>query len=174
MDRKELLALLNGTPAQALIVLGLALTLLAPILSAFRYAEVDSARARYEMSEGLVELDLRKHRQQESAFGISLEKKKEELESAYGTDQLKRALLQAQASAAGMRWHLVIGWLGRLFLLVGLLTLTLLSEGMRQKILLVVLLVVMFSSLSGVNLDFSAQGRMGGTTTVIERGAPSK
>jgi hypothetical protein len=39
--------------------------------------------------------------------------------------------------------------------------LTIQSDGLRQKILLVVLLVVMISALSGVNLDFQAHGSLG-------------
>jgi len=94
----------------------------------------------------------------------ALEQKQEELRKQYDTTSRKRALLDAQTSAAGMRWHLVLGWLGSVMLLVGLLTLTIQSEGARQKVLLVILLVVMFSALSGVNLNFLARGSLGETS----------
>lgn len=48
-----------------------------------------------------------------------------------------------------------------LALVVGLLTLTIRSEGMQQKIFLVVLVFVLFGVLSGVRPDSLAAGRMG-------------
>jgi len=102
----------------------------------------------------------------------ALEQKQEELKKKYDTIGRKRALLDAQTSAAGMRWHLVLAWLGRLMLLVGLLALTIQSEGVRQKVLLVVLLVVMFSALSGVNLDFLARGSLGESLPQTESSSP--
>jgi hypothetical protein len=99
--------------------------------------------------------------QRETDRQKALEQKQEELKKKYDTISLRREVLDAQASAAGMRWHLVLAWLGRLALLVGLLTLTLRSEGVRQWVLLIVLLVVMFSALSGVNLNFLARGSLG-------------
>lgn len=97
----------------------------------------------------------------EEARQKALEQKQDDLKKKYDNVVLKRAVLRAQNSAAGMHWHLVLAWLGRLALLAGLLVLTIQSEGVRQKVLLVVLLVVMFSSLSGVNVDFLARGNLG-------------
>lgn len=91
----------------------------------------------------------------------ALEKRLEELDKKYDAIGPRRAVVEAQTSMAGTRSHLVIGWLGRLLLLLGLLVLTLQSEGLRQKVALIVLLVVMFSALSGVNLGFQAQGNLG-------------
>ena len=89
------------------------------------------------------------------------EDKKEELKKKYDSNARKRALVEAQVAASGMRWHLVLLFLGNAMLLIGLLVLTLESDGMRQKVALIVLLVVLFSALSGVSLNFLAAGSMG-------------
>ncbi|MBS1789335.1 MAG: hypothetical protein JST85_16540 [Acidobacteria bacterium] len=205
---KGLFARLDGLPAHALVIAGLAFTLLSPLIPSFKLAELASARVASEQAESLIALDLedlkqtqekaRKQdeerklaeRQQDSSFSTlspeeiqkkrdeqqkrdderqkreadrktAMEQKQEELKKKYDTVELKRALLTAQSSAAGLRWHLALAWLGRLMLLVGLLVLTIQSEGLRQKVLLIVLLVVMFSALSGINLNFMAQGNLG-------------
>ncbi|MGH9801588.1 MAG: hypothetical protein ACRD82_14590, partial [Blastocatellia bacterium] len=90
-----------------------------------------------------------------------LDQKREELQKQFDIVSRKRDVLTAQASASGMRWPTVLAWLGRLMLLVGLLVLTIQSEGLRQKVVLTVLLVVLFVALSGVNLNFNAQGNLG-------------
>jgi hypothetical protein len=89
------------------------------------------------------------------------EDKQEELKKKYDSNARRRALVEAQVAASGMRWHLVLSFLGNAMLLIGLLILTLESEGTRQKIALVVLVVVLFSALSGVSLNFLAAGSMG-------------
>jgi hypothetical protein len=61
-----------------------------------------------------------------------------------------------------MWWHTIVGWIGSLLLIVGLLALTATTAGVTQKIFLVVLLLVLFSALSGVRVDFLAAGQMGG------------
>ncbi|HUO84084.1 MAG TPA: hypothetical protein VM534_03130, partial [Thermoanaerobaculia bacterium] len=91
------------------------------------------------------------------------DEKRDELKKQYDRTRLKRDLLMAQSDAAGMRWHMAVGWLGRLALLVGLLVLTVRAEGPTQKIYLVILVVVLFSALSGVRLDLLAAGHMGGS-----------
>jgi hypothetical protein len=89
----------------------------------------------------------------------SAERKK--WEERYNLTGRKEAFLDARVSAVGGSLHLLLGWLGRLMLIVGLLVMTVQSAGLRQKILLIVLLVVLFSALSGVNLGFRAQGNLG-------------
>lgn len=69
---------------------------------------------------------------------------------------------QAQMAATGMRWHLVLLFLGNVMLLVGLVIVTLESTGATQKVALVILLVAMFSALSGVTLNFLTLGSLGG------------
>jgi hypothetical protein len=89
------------------------------------------------------------------------EDKKEELRKKYEPNERRRDLIDAQIASSGMSWHLVLSFLGNAMLLVGLLVLTLESVGVRQKIALVILLVVMFSALSGVSVNFLAAGGLG-------------
>jgi hypothetical protein len=90
-----------------------------------------------------------------------LDDKTEELKKKYDANDRKRTLLEAQIAATGMRWHLFLLFLGNLMLLVGLLALTLESDGTRQKVVLIILLVVMFSALSGINLTFFTSAGVG-------------
>jgi len=216
---KDLFGRLDGTPAHALIITGLALVLFAPLIPNFKLAEVMSARVAADQAQSLIELDLEElkrtqeadrkkdkeeserdarstisvstltpeeqekqqaerqrreaeRQQRETERQKALEQKQEELKKKYDTISLRREVLDAQTSAAGMRWHLALGWLGSLMLLVGLLTLTIRSEGARQKVLLVILLVVMFSALSGVNLNFLARGSLGEAPSQGESSLP--
>lgn len=95
--------------------------------------------------------------------------KKEELKKKYDSNVRKRAWMEAQAAASGMRWHLVLLFLGNAMLLIGLLVLTLESTGVKQKVALIILLVVMFSALSGVTLNFLAAGSMGDRSGGFDR-----
>jgi hypothetical protein len=95
--------------------------------------------------------------------------KKEELKKKYDSNARKRAFVEAQVAASGMRWHLVLLFLGNAMLLIGLLILTLESDGMRQKVALIILLVVLFSALSGVSLNFLAAGNLGDRGQGIEQ-----
>src|SRR5206468_1839921 len=99
----------------------------------------------------------------------AFEDKKDELKKKYDAVTLKRALLNAQIGASGMHWHHLVGFLGNAMLLIGLLVVTLQSEGVKQKIALVILLVTMFSALSGVNLNFAALGTMGDRSPNLDR-----
>lgn len=87
--------------------------------------------------------------------------KRDELKKKYDANARKRDLLNAQASASGGWAHHVLLFLGNVLLIVGLIVVTLQSSGVTQKIALVILLVVMFSALSGVNLTFLTAGSMG-------------
>lgn len=182
MNGKDLFGKLGGTTAQALVVAGFLLALLAPLLPRYQAAGAAGAKAEYEKAAGLVDLDLELFRKAEEAklgessseptfFGQrpgqqadlrrAVDKKKEELETKHRVHAKRRALLESQARASGSRLHLLIGWLGRLLLILGLLTLTLESDGMRQKVLLIILLVVLFSALTGVSVGFEARGNLG-------------
>lgn len=90
-----------------------------------------------------------------------VDEKQEELKKKYDAHKRKRAWLEAQMAATGMRWHLVLAFLGNAMLLIGLTVVTLESEGTRQKVALVILLVAMFSALSGVSLNFLTLGTLG-------------
>jgi cation transport ATPase len=99
----------------------------------------------------------------------ALDDKTEELKKKYDSNERKRDLMEAQVASSGVRWHLVLFFLGNLMLLIGLLVLTLESEGARQKVALVILLVVMFSALSGISLNFLATGSLGEHSGGVER-----
>ena len=178
-----LFQMLDGPPAQALVILGLALTLFAPLIPGFKRDRVISAQVAMERAERLAEMDLDDFRQAqereanaqqanqsgsfEDASRLSgerekaLDAKREEIRRRYDIQGKRRALIDAQASAAGSFWYLVLRWIGHLLLVLGLLILTLMSDGARQKILLIILLVVLFSALSGISLGFQASGNLG-------------
>lgn len=192
MERKTLFQTLEGRPAQILVVIGLALTLLTPLFPRIRYAAVERARSSYDNAEAMIELEMEeiKREQEREAkdnnvvlAGMTWEQqqaatqerqkraaelqriadqKRDELKKRYDRTTLKRRLLTAQTSASGMWWHTIIGWIGSLLLIVGLLALTATTAGVTQKIFLVILLLVLFSALSGVRVDFLAAGQMGG------------
>ncbi|HLG17937.1 MAG TPA: hypothetical protein VJH03_26075 [Blastocatellia bacterium] len=225
---KGLFAALDGTVAHALIILGLALTLFAPLILNFKGAALAAAQAELDQIKSLKDLDMEefkkrqdeerkkapeviKYKEAQEQYKVTtidpllpqevkdslakeqadkdkelqdlkkavddkekqreqdMTKFKEDLDSKYDTIEPRRDVLAAETSLAGTRSNLVIGWLGSLMLVLGLLVLTLQSEGVRQKVVLIVLLVVMFSALSGVNLDFVAQGRMGGSQRMADR-----
>lgn len=220
---KGLFGTLEGMPVHILIILGLALTLLAPLILNFKGASLAGSQAEFDQLKMQKELDLEEFKrdqadrrkkspevtkykeateerkaasfdpsltpqqhdavqkqeqekdkaiqelktaldEKDKAREKALEEKKEELDQKYDTIAIRREMAEAQTAVAGTRSHLLLGWLGRLLLIVGLLVLMLQSDGLRQKVILIVLLVVMFSALSGVNLDFLAQGRMGGSS----------
>jgi hypothetical protein len=191
MNGKDLFAKLDGTPAQILVILGLALTLFAPVWPRFSNATVSKTKAQLDQAGQMIELDMeklkkdqdveRKKMNENPALPYEERTKKEEelrraadakqadLEKTYDSTQLKRAWLEAQTDAAGARSYLLVGWLGRLMLLLGLLTMTLRSDGLKQKIILIILLVAMFSSLAGINFDFVTLGHMGDYPAELER-----
>lgn len=173
MSIKNLFTKLDGTPAQILIVLGLALTLFVPVWRRFEEAGISKAKARLDQAQQIFELGMAKLMKDLGAERKKIdenttlpfeertkkveelrkgaESKLKDLEEANDTTPWKRALLVAQANVAGARWHYAMEWLGKLMLLLGLLTITIQSEGLKQKILLIVLLAVMLGSLASIN-----------------------
>ncbi|MDD5542332.1 MAG: hypothetical protein PHX83_04090 [Acidobacteriia bacterium] len=196
MDGKNYFSRLDGTPAQILIVLGLLLVLAVPLIPRFREAAIDSARVRSDQAGQMIQLDMEKFNRDQTeernrinsdsnlpleertkklqALTDAANQKNDELEKKYDSNTLKRELLEAQANAAGSRIQFVISWLGRLMLLLGLLVITLQSEGARQKVILVILLVVMFTTLSGINFDFATIGHFGESQSDIIRQMQSR
>jgi hypothetical protein len=192
MERKTIFQTLDGRPAQILVVAGLALTLLTPLFPRMRYAAVERARSSFSNAEEMIELEMEEIKREQEREGKEnsaalggmtweqqqaanqqrqqrtaelqriADEKREELKKRYDRTKLKRQLLTAQNSASGMWWHTIIGWLGSVLLIVGLLVLTANATGVTQKVFLVVLLLVLFSALSGVRVDFLAAGQMGG------------
>ncbi len=106
-----------------------------------------------------------RERDRQTAF----EDKQEELKKKYDSHDRRKALLEAQIAATGMRWHRVLLFLGDLMLLVGLLVITLESDGVRQKVALIILLVAMFSALSGVSVNFLGAGSLGESPNGMEQ-----
>ncbi len=206
---------LNGTPAHALIIIGLVFLLGAPLIPQFKSAGVARAYTEFNQVDALMELDLEDLRraqererkeeqeeaQKESAQSIdysqppeeierlqkqrsdaaakrmekenerqkAFEDKKEELKKKYDAHERRRTWLKAQIAATGMRWHLVILFLGNVMLLVGLLVVTLENTGATQKVALIILLVAMFSALSGVSLNFLTLGSLGDRSGAFEQ-----
>lgn len=191
MPERSPFSRLYSGPAEWLIIIGLALTLFIHIIPSFRDGAVESSRVRVETAEELLRLDMKVfEREQESerrklnsdsslapedrqrkeqALRDSADRMRKDLEQKYDTIVLQREYLRAKASAAGTRIHILFGWLGRLLLISGLLAITFMSEGTKQKIVLVVLLVVLFSSLAGANLSILGVGQFGESTDVIRQ-----
>jgi hypothetical protein len=214
MDKDGVFARLNGTPAQAMIIVGLVLLLAVPMITSYRASGVARAQTAFNQVDSLSELDLedlkrtqekerktdqeaaekessavvnyatmlpeqiQQHQQQRQAAmekrqerererQKAFDDKRDELKKKYDANARKRDLLEAQASASGGWSHHVLLFLGNVLLIVGLIVVTLQSTGITQKIALIILLVVMFSALSGVNLTFLTAGSMG------ERSAPN-
>ncbi len=183
MQETSPFARLYSGPAEWLIIIGLALTLFLHIIPSFKDGAVESARVRVETAEELLRLDLKvfereqeserrklnsdpsqpleERQKREQALRDSSERMRKDLEQKYDTIVLQREYLKAKASAAGTRIHILFGWLGRLMLISGLLAITFMSEGTKQKVVLVVLLVVLFSSLAGANLSILGAGQFG-------------
>ena len=166
MERKDLFSFLNGTPAYVLVFVGLVLTLLAQVVPGCRAASVASAEAELARAEQLIEYDLAEFekRLQPGDEGSlkAKETEKKRLEQQYALGDLRRDIVDAKATAAGTKSHLYLNWIGRVLLILSLLVLADRSEGSRQKIYLVVLALVLFGSLTGVNLDFETKARLGG------------
>ena len=191
MQEKSPFSRLYSGPAEWLIIIGLALTLFIHIIPSFKDGAVESSRVRVETSEEMLRLDMKVfEREQESerrklnsdtnlapedrqkkeqALRDSADRMRKDLEQKYDTIVLQREYLRAKASAAGTRVHILFGWLGRLLLISGLLAITFMSEGTKQKIVLVVLLVVLFSSLAGANLSILGAGQFGESTDMIRQ-----
>ncbi|HLG15515.1 MAG TPA: hypothetical protein VJH03_13590 [Blastocatellia bacterium] len=217
---KGLFATLEGMPAHLLIIVGLALTLLAPLILNIKDTSLAGSQAEFDQLKMQKELDLEEFKRDQAderkkspevtkyeeateqrkpaSFDAAmtpeqrdavqkeeqekdralqelktaldekdklrekaLDQKKEELDQKYDTIAIRREMAEAQTAVAGTRSHLALGWLGYLLLLVGLLVLLFQSDGLRQKAILIVLLIVLCIALSGVSLDFQGRGRKG-------------
>ncbi|MBL0209308.1 MAG: hypothetical protein IPQ13_00095 [Holophagaceae bacterium] len=191
MPDRSLFSRLYSGPAEWLIIVGLALTLFTHIIPSFKDGAVESARVRVETAEELMRLDMKMferdqeaerrklsadaaitpedRQKQEQVLRDAADRMRKDLEQKNDTMVLQRDYLRAKASAAGSRIHLLFGWVGRLMLLAGLLAITFMSEGAKQKIVLVVLLVVLFSSLAGANLSILGAGQFGDSSDMVRQ-----
>lgn len=189
MSAQNLFAKLSGTPAQILVILGLGVTLFVPAWRHYREAGVLKAQARFDQAVQMVKLDVEDFKKGQLTELKSLNEnttlspqtrqekvdqlraaataKMEELQKTYDDMPLKRAWLAAQSRAIDTRWPDLAGWIGRVMLLLGLLALTVQSDGMRQKSYLIVLLVALLASVASMSPDLSlaSLGQMGGGTT---------
>jgi hypothetical protein len=185
-ENTGLFRLLDGAPAHAMIIVGLVGALAAPLIPDCARAKREAAEAELEKAKELRELDLKQFIEDqekkeaakmageapiepvppvgEPANDPDKERKKfeEDLDDKYDLASLQRDVAGARAAAAGVRSHLYVHWIGRVLLIVGLLVLTLGASGTRQKVLVAVLLIVLFGSLTGVALDVGARASLGG------------
>ncbi len=182
-----LFRLLDGAPAHAMIMIGLVAALAAPLIPDCARAKRDSAEAELEKAKALRELDLKEFNEAEDKKAAAMaempapvapgmpeptppedrDKKRKEFEESldakYDLPGHERELAGARASAAGVRSHLYVHWIGRVLLILGLLILTLGATGTKQKVLVAVLLIVLFGSLTGIALDVGARASLGGS-----------
>ena len=179
---KATFAKLDGTPAHILVILGLFLMLLAPLIMNFKAAGVAKAGAAAEQSDDFMRLDMKeftdkqdeekkkdetasfedrqKHEQERQK---AYDDKQRELKNKYNAVATRREFLEASADFVGMRIHYIATFLGALCLLIGLIVMTVQASGTTQKVLLIILLVVMFSALSGINLNIEGRSNLGGS-----------
>lgn len=178
-------AKLNGTPAHLLVIVGLFLMLLSPLIMNFKAAGVMQKGAAAEQADEFIQLELKElsekqdaERKNDEKAGSSVtpedmsrrqqdrqrayEDKQRDLKGKYNALAAKRDFLEATADMAGTRIHYIFTFLGGLCLLIGLIVLTVQATGTTQKVLLIILLVVMFSVLSGINLNIEGKGNLGG------------
>ncbi len=177
MSAQNLFAKLSGTPAQVLVILGLGLTLFVPAWRHYREVGVSKVQARFDQTLQMVKLDVEDFKKGQFAELKTLDAntalspqarqekvdqmrkaasaKMEELQKTYDDMPLKREWLAAESKAIDTRWPDLAGWIGRVMLLLGLLAMTVQSDGLRQKALLIVLLVALLGSVASMSPDMS-------------------
>ncbi len=183
----DLFSSAGGTPANALVILGLFLVLLATMIPDCRTASARATIAEFREAEALVDFELDQFREQQQRqvqaamsnpgtpapnseqLQAAVTQRREQLRNEHEVNDRRRKAIEAGSSVQGMWGHMVINWIGRFLLILGLLMMTLRASGTKQIVLVAVLLVVMFSSLSGVRLDFGAEGRLGSGDTQTQR-----
>ncbi|HTM21461.1 MAG TPA: hypothetical protein VL172_13165 [Kofleriaceae bacterium] len=178
-----LFRLLDGVPAHAMVIIGLVAALAAPLIPSCASAKREAAEAELEKAKALRELDLKEYNDEQEKKDAAKaagevapvpppatpedpdkERKafEESLDAKYDLAGHERDVAGARAAAAGVRSHLYVHWIGRVLLILGLLIMTLGASGTRQKVLMAVLLIVLFGSLTGVALDVGARATLGG------------
>ncbi|MCC6524323.1 MAG: hypothetical protein IT373_16815 [Polyangiaceae bacterium] len=164
--KRDLFAILHGTPAYVLLFVGLLLTLFAQVIPGCRAASVAAAEAELGRAEQLIEYDLadfeKKLQPGDEGSLKAKETEKKRLEQYYALGELRRDIVDIKATAAGTKAHLYLNWIGRVLLILSLLVLADRSEGGRQKVYLLVLALVLFGTLTGITLDVETKARLGG------------
>ncbi len=117
----------------------------------------ESAVARRDREE----TERKQRKKAEEAREKALKQHGKDLDAKYNLPGLERAEARAKADAAGVRSHLFFNWLGRFLLVLGLLIMTINATGTQQKVLLVVLVIVLLGSLTGIGLDVGAKAHLG-------------
>src|SRR5450432_1069879 len=146
----SIFAKLDGPVAHILIILGLFLMLLSPLITKFRSASVARTGIVAEQTDDMSRLDLQELRDQqeeerkkdstanlspddmanrEKARSTAMEQKQQELKKKYNVVDARRQYLEATADLAGTRTQYIASFLGSLCLLIGLIVLTIQSEG---------------------------------------------
>lgn len=193
--KRDLFAMLDGIPANLMIVLGLFLLLIGLTVPGCRRAYASSVEADWRLASALMEHDLAQFRQaqerereaeraaaaanpaappdiatNEARRAAALTAEEQRLEREHDVADKRRDALEAAASVEGLWAHRVFEWLGRLLLLLGLIVVTSQAEGLRQKVFLVITVIVLLTSISGLDLDFDLGTRV---NTEQERPAAS-
>jgi hypothetical protein len=183
--KRDLFALLDGFPANILIVLGTFFLLLGLTLPGCRRARADDIAAEWWLAEQLMDHDLAVYRRtqererqaeryqatanptavidagaNEARRAASLIAEEQRLERAHDVAEKRREALEARAAVRGLWGHLWVEWLGRIFLLLGLLITTSQATGLRQKVFVAITVIVLLTSLSGIDLDFDLGSRV--------------
>lgn len=184
--KRDLFGVLDGFPANAMIVLGLFFLLIGLTVPGCRRAYASSVDAESRLALALLDHDLSVIRDQqerereaerqqaianpmappdtvanEARRQAQLASETRRLEGVHDVSDKRRDALEAAASVQGMFAHRVFEWLGRLLLLIGLIAVTSSAEGTRQKVFMVLTVIVLLTSISGLDLDFDLGTRVG-------------
>ncbi len=191
--KRDLFGVLDGIPANLMIVLGLFLLLIGLTVPGCRRAYAESVEAEWRLASALYEHDLaqfseaqERERQAERDAAAAnpsappdfvanearrqtlLRQETQRLEREHEVPERRRDALEAAASAEGLWAHRVFEWLGRLLLLLGLIVVTSQAQGLRQKVFAILTAIVLLSSISGMDLDLD----LGTHVRTQERASP--
>lgn len=183
--KRDLFALLDGFPANIMIVLGLFFLLIGLTIPGCRAAYARDVEGEWRLAEELMEHDLVQFRRQqererqaerdqatanptavidvganEARRAAALLAEEQRLERSHDVAEKRREALEAAAAVRGLWGHRWIEWFGRLLLLLGLIITTSQASGTRQKVLAAITVIVLLTSISGIDLDFDLGSRV--------------
>lgn len=184
--RRDLFGLLDGIPANLMIVFGLFFLLIGLTIPGCRQAYASSVEADWRLASALMDHDLTQFREaqerereqerqqilanptappdvsaNETHRQAQLTAEQQRLERAHDVSAKRREALEAAASVQGLWGYRWVEWLGRLLLLLGLIVITSQAQGTRQKVFLVLTAIVLLTSLRGIDLDVDLGTRVG-------------
>jgi hypothetical protein len=162
-DKKnQVLNKLRVGAAYGAVIVGVLLSVAAPLLPRYQNLRLESAQAELEAGRKQYQADIKEAQAKKGkAQARALASLRENLE------QLESEVSEARAGTSGSAWSLYAHWLGRVLLILGLLTLVVGAAAATQKALLVVLGIVLLTSLGGAHLNIG-----GNTTTGTAQAAP--